>query len=319
MDSDNLIEIRNVLYKDFGFKHSLSVDQVEKLYDVFYSTVSKNDKLQKYIYEKQQTFKLLRKNNKSLATFLSLVNALAQINNIRTPMDIYDIEVLIELVGLVLLGNSDNSYRKYDSLLSYILDLLESISCGYLKNEDWNSLLKIAKRSGYCIKIEQSQFKAIYENFHNQKNELKKRFSLLFDYYTYDKNIVIVKQKLTNGRESLSGLSISLFALPLKALANDLVKHIDTIENSNLAYQEKIEKFIKEHALSSQAEQIFRERCKNPNITTDQLCKTFNISSSYLDDCVNEFMPALRVAAGYKENDRTRFKKAFKSFINQDN
>ena len=47
MDSDNLIEIRNVLYKDFGFKHSLSVDQVEKLYDVFYSTVSKNDKLQK--------------------------------------------------------------------------------------------------------------------------------------------------------------------------------------------------------------------------------------------------------------------------------
>ena len=138
MDSDNLIEIRNVLYKDFGFKHSLSVDQVEKLYDVFYSTVSKNDKLQKYIYEKQQTFKLLRKNNKSLATFLSLVNALAQINNIRTPMDIYDIEVLIELVGLVLLGNSDNSYRKYDSLLSYILDLLESISCGYLKNEDWN-------------------------------------------------------------------------------------------------------------------------------------------------------------------------------------
>lgn len=319
MDSDNLIEIRNVLYKDFGFKHSLSVDQVEKLYDVFYSTVSKNDKLQKYIYEKQQTFKLLSKNNELLATFLSLVNALAQINNIRTAMDVYDIEVLIELVGLVLLGNSDNSYRKHSSLLSYLLDLLENISCGYLKNEDWDSLLKIAKHGGYRIKIEQNQFKTIYEKFRKQKNELNKKFSLLFDYYAYGKNIVIVNQKLTDGRESLSGLSISLFALPLKALAKDLIKHIDTVENSNLAYQEKIEKFIKEHALSLQAEQIFRERCKNPNITTAQLCKTFNISSSYLDDCVNEFMPVLRVAAGYKENDRTRFKKTFKSFIDQDN
>lgn len=310
MENTDLIKVQDELETIFKINILHSVDKAESLYKRFSDILSKKDELLAFIKSKRYEYRSVIKDSMLYSCFLDYISAIAKIHNIPVSSDIYDLELFKKLISFVCYEPSDDNYLKYNNLFDYIFYLLQDIASGYTKEEDWKSLIKIFNEKAWNLDITYDEFVLINKRFNLNKDKIYKAFSKLYDYHAYLTNR---DNKLLSG--SLTGRTVSLFLLPLKSISLDLISYIDTLVYNEVLYQDKVEHFIKENNLTGKTREIFIYRCNNPDKSSNDICKHFGISSSYLDDCMNAILPALRVAAGLTDDKNFRFKKTFEYFI----
>lgn len=305
MNRVNLIKARETLSTLFVLNKFVRLDDVDTLYTRFYNVLEENPELQEHVTNKLLEYKQFVKENSIL--YRTLKNYLKTVSEIYnyTFDSLYEIDFLkYIIVNFSMKQGSDYNYINQDSLYAYIFNLLTDITDSYTAESDWSLLNKQLKHK---INIKYEDFIKINLNFESYKNRISEKFSNLYDYYAYSIN--------RNYLNKVSGATLSLFILPIKAISTDLIKVIDEAITIHYSADDKIQMFINKYDIKGTNKDVFICRYQNPNFTNKDIANKLGVSVDTIEKSTNSIMLYLKAELATPDGDKRKFKKLLNDYL----
>lgn len=310
MEINTLLIAKEKLITSFNFEKLISINDVEHLYYVMQQIIESNQTIQQYMAEKYNEYEqAVRYSKKYADIFISYLNLLSQLYNKKVDKSLYNLELYEYIIGnFNCMQFSDKNYFKYETLLDYIMDLLQDISNSYKKEDFENISQNFQKYNDNLANVNPDEFINTNIKYNNNFNKIKSSFIGSYEFYAYYINKVNLNK--------INGASISLFVLPLKYVTKDLLSFLNqTINQDEGLKSNKIEKFLNQYKLNETETNVFRARCQNLNSTNKYIAKQLNLSEASVEAAINNIMPHLREELSIPSEHRYQFKKLIQMFI----